>query len=311
MNRLIDYIDISKEVLDGLRCYKPIVALESTIISHGMPYPENIDTALSLEKTIHENGAIPATMGIVKGRIKIGQSREEIELLASAKDAIKISRRDIPYAVSMGLSGGTTVAATMILSQYAGIHVFATGGMGGVHRGADKSFDISADITELSNTNVAVVCAGVKAILDIGLTLEKLETLGIPVIGYRTDDFPAFYTRKSGFKVPMRIESPQDCARIMKCKWDLKLDGGIMIANPIPAEHEANKDNIDNAIEKALIEADKNGIKSKEVTPYLLDRVREITSGESLAANIALVKNNAVLAAGIAAEYSRLENEAQ
>ncbi|HOE57414.1 MAG TPA: pseudouridine-5'-phosphate glycosidase [Bacillota bacterium] len=309
MNNYTDYLDISKEVLDGLRYYKPIVALESTIISHGMPYPENIETALSLEKIIRKNNAIPATMGIVKGRIKIGFNQEEIEYLASAKDVIKTSRRDIPYVVSMGLSGGTTVAATMILSQYAGIRVFATGGIGGVHRGADKSFDISADLTELSITNVAVVCAGVKAILDIGLTLEQLETLGVPVIGYGTDDFPAFYTRKSGFKVPMRIDRPQDCAKIMKSKWDLNLDGGIMVANPIPQQYEARKDIIDKAIESALLEAEKDGVKGKETTPYLLDKVKDITAGKSLAANMALVKNNAMLAAQIAVEYSKLENE--
>ncbi|HQI17065.1 MAG TPA: pseudouridine-5'-phosphate glycosidase [Bacillota bacterium] len=309
MNSFTDYLDINREVLDGLRYYKPIVALESTIISHGMPYPENIETALSLEKIVRENGAIPATMGIIKGRIKIGLDREEMEFLAKTKDIVKTSRRDIPYVVGMGLSGGTTVAATMIFSQYAGIRVFATGGMGGVHRNAAKSFDISADLTELSNTNVAVVCAGIKAILDIGLSLERLETFGVPVIGYRTDDFPAFYTRSSGFKVPMRADSPQECAKIMKTKWDLKLDGGVIVANPIPKQYEAQKNNIDKAIELALIEADNNGITGKAITPYLLDKVKEITAGESLAANIALVKNNALLAAQIAVEYSKLENE--
>ena len=309
MNNFIDYLDINKEVLDGLRYYKPIVALESTIISHGMPYPENIETALALEEIVRENGAIPATMGIIKGRIKIGITHEEMEFLASSKDIVKTSRRDIPYIVGLGLSGGTTVAATMILSQYAGIRVFATGGMGGVHRGADKSFDISADVTELSITNVAVVCAGVKAILDIGLTLEQLETLGVPVIGYGTDDFPAFYTRSSGFKVPMRVDSPEDCAKVMKTKWDLKLDGGIIVANPIPEQYEAKRDNIDKAIELALFEAEKNGITGKELTPYLLDKVKDITAGESLTANMALVKNNALLAAKIAVEYSKLENK--
>jgi len=308
VNNFIDYLDINKEVLDGLRYYKPIVALESTIISHGMPYPENIETALSLEKIVRDNGAIPATMGIINGRIKIGLHHEEMELLATSKDVVKTSRRDIPYLVGLGLSGGTTVAATMIFSEYAGIRVFATGGMGGVHRGADKSFDISADLTELSITNVAVVCAGVKAILDIGLTLEQLETLGVPVIGYGTDDFPAFYTRSSGFKVPMRVDDPKDCAKIMKSKWDLKLNGGIIVANPIPEQYEAQRDHIDKAIELALFEADKNGITGKEVTPYLLDKVKEITAGESLAANMALVKNNALLAARIAVEYSKLDN---
>ncbi len=309
MNHFIDYLDISKEVLDGLRYYKPIVALESTIISHGMPHPENIDTALSLEKIIRDNGAIPATMGIINGRIKVGLNREEMEFLASSKDIIKTSRRDIPFVVGMGLSGGTTVSATMIFAQYTGIRVFATGGMGGVHRGADKSFDISADLTELSYTNVAVVCAGVKAILDIGLTLEQLETLGVPVIGYGTDDFPAFYTRKSGFKVPMRVDNAQDCAKILKSKWDLNLDGGVIIANPIPQQYEAQREDIDKAIELALFEAEKNGIKGKEVTPYLLNKVKDITSGKSLEANMALVKNNALIAAQIAVEYSKLETE--
>ncbi len=309
MNNFIDYLDISKEVLDGLRYYDPIVALESTIISHGMPYPENIETAMTLEKIIRDNGAIPATMGIINGRIKIGLTREEMELLATSKNVVKTSRRDIPYVVGMGLSGGTTVAATMIFSQYAGIRVFATGGMGGVHRGADKSFDISADLTELSITNVAVVCAGVKAILDIGLTLEQLETFGVPVIGFGTDDFPNFYTRSSGFKVPMRVDTPEDCAKVIKTKWDLKLDGGVIIANPIPTEYEAHRDNIDKAIELALFEADRDGISGKEVTPYLLDKVKEITAGESLAANMALVRNNAKLAAQIAVEYSKLDNQ--
>lgn len=309
MNNFTDYLDIKKEVLDGLRNYKPIVALESTIISHGMPYPENLQTALELEKIVRDNGAVPATMGIINGRIKIGLTNEEIEYLATAKNIIKTSRRDIPYVVGLGLSGGTTVAATMIFARYAGIRVLATGGMGGVHRGADKTFDISADLTELSLTDVAVVCAGVKAVLDIGLTLEQIETLGVPVIGYCTDDFPNFYTRKSGFKVPMRVDTPQDCAKIMKTKWDLMLTGGIMIANPIPEEHEAHRDNIDKAIELALYEANINGITGKDITPYLLDKVKEITAGESLAANMALVKNNAKLAAEIAVEYNKLENE--
>lgn len=309
MNNFIDYLDISKEVLDGLRYYKPIVALESTIISHGMPYPENIETALELEKIVRDNGAIPATMGIINGRIKIGLSQEEMELLASSKNIVKTSRRDIPYVVGMGLSGGTTVSATMIFAEYAGIRIFATGGMGGVHRGAEKTFDISADVTELSLTNVAVVSSGVKAILDIGLTLENLETLGVPVIGYGTDEFPAFYTRSSGFKVSMRVDNPQDCAKILKTKWDLRLNGGVLIANPIPEKFEAHRDNIDKAIELALFEAERNGIKGKEVTPYLLSKVKEITAGESLEANMALVKHNAEVAAQIAVEYSKLDNK--
>ncbi|MEA4849719.1 MAG: pseudouridine-5'-phosphate glycosidase [Clostridiaceae bacterium] len=309
MKSFTDYLDINKEVLDGLRYYEPIVALESTIISHGMPYPENIETALSLEKIVRDNGAVPVTMGIIKGRIKIGLIAEEMELLAKSTDIVKTSRRDIPYVVGMGLSGGTTVAATMIFSRYAGIRVFATGGIGGVHRNAEKSFDISADITELSNTNVAVVCSGGKAILDIGLTLERLETFGVPVIGYGTDDFPAFYTRSSGHKVSMKVDSPLECAKIMKTKWDLDLDGGIVVANPIPAKYEAHRDITEKAVELALYEADKNGITGKEITPFLLNKIKEFTTGESLAANMALVKNNAMLAAQIAVEYSKLENK--
>ncbi|MGE5630855.1 MAG: pseudouridine-5'-phosphate glycosidase [Caulobacteraceae bacterium] len=309
MNKFIDYINIHDEVIDALRYYKPIVALESTIISHGMPYPENLNTAVELEDIVRANGATPATIAIINGRLKVGLSRAEVEFLATSHDIMKVSSRDIPYAVAMGLSGSTTVAATMIIARYAGISVFATGGVGGVHRGAEKTFDISADLPDLAKTNVAVVCAGVKSILDIGLTLEKLETLGIPVIGYGTNDFPSFYNRKSGFHIDMRADSPLDCARIIKAKWDLDLDGGVIIANPVPEQYETDPEIINDAIEKALFEANKNNIRGKEITPYLLNKVKELTVGESLETNIALVKNNAELASRIAVEYSKLTKE--
>lgn len=309
MNRFIDYLDISSEVLTALRSYDPIVALESTIISHGMPYPDNIATALELEKIIRDNGATPATIAIINGRIKIGISREELELLAQSKDVVKVSRRDIPSIIALGKTGATTVASTMIFAQLAGINIFATGGIGGVHRGAEVSFDISADLTELAQTNVAVICAGVKSILDIGKTLEKLETLGVPVLGNKTEEFPSFYTRKSGFNVDYKFETPEECAMMLKAKWDLNLDGGVVIANPIPTEYEAKEEVITKAINQALKDADKNNIKGKEVTPFLLAKVKELTGGESLEANIALVRNNAALAAQIAVEYSRLNEK--
>jgi len=309
MNRFIDYLDISGEVLNALRCYKPIVALESTIISHGMPYPDNKNTALELEQIVRDNGAIPATIAIINGRIKIGLSREELELLAQSKDVAKVSRRDIPTVIALGKTGATTVASTMIFAQLAGISVFATGGIGGVHRGAEVTFDISADLTELAQTNVAVICAGVKSILDIGKTLEKLETLGVPVLGCGTEEFPSFYTRKSGFKVDHRFDTPEECAKIMKAKWDLNLDGGIIVANPIPIEHEADQDKTDKAIEHAIAEAAALGVKGKDATPFLLSKVKELTGGESLESNIALVKNNAALAAKIAVEYVRLTED--
>lgn len=310
MNRYVDYIDINDEVLDALRYCKPVVSLESTIISHGMPYPDNLKTARELESIVRQHGAVPATIAIIKGRIKIGLTPEELEYLATSKEVIKVSRRDIPSIIVRGLDGATTVASTMIFSQIAGISLFATGGIGGVHRGAERSFDISADLTELSQTNVAVVCAGVKSILDIGLTLEKLETLGVPVLGYQTEDFPSFYTRKSGFKVDTRVDSPEMCADILKTKWDLDLNGGVIVANPVPAQYEADQSVIDTAIEIALVEAQKNNIRGKDVTPFMLAKVKELTGGESLEANIALVRNNAEVAAKIAVAYSnRCDNK--
>lgn len=309
MNKYIDYIDINDEVLDALRYYKPIVALESTIISHGMPYPDNLKTAAELEDIVRQNGAVPATLSIINGRIKIGITADELEYLATSKEILKVSRRDVPYVIALKKSGATTVATTMQFAEMAGISIFATGGIGGAHRGAEKTFDISADLTELSRTNVAVVCAGVKSILNISLTLEKLETLGVPVIGYQTDEFPSFYTRKSGFGVDYRIDTPEDCARLLKAKWDLDMNGGMVIANPIPEKYEADQDKVNNAIETAIFEAVKNNIKGKGVTPFLLSRVKELTGGESLQANIALARNNAEVAARIAVEYSKLQEE--
>lgn len=252
MNNYADYIDINPEVLGALQFDRPIVALESTIISHGMPYPKNLEVAMELENTVRKNGAAPATIAIIDGRIKLGLTKSELEYIASSKDIIKVSRRDIPYIIATKKSGATTVCSTMIFAQIAGIKIMATGGIGGVHKEASKTFDISADLTELSKTNVAVVCSGVKSILDIGLTLEKLETFGVPVIGYCTDSFPSFYTRNSGYKVDNTINSPEECAKLMKAKWDLDLDGGIIFANPIPQEFEADENEINKAISLVL-----------------------------------------------------------
>ena len=300
------YLDINPEVARALEEGKPVVALESTIISHGMPYPKNVQTALNVEKVIRDNGAIPATIAILHGRLKVGLAPEEIEYLGKTEGVIKTSRRDIPFIVAKGLDGATTVATTMIIADLAGIKVFATGGIGGVHRGAQETFDISADLQELAHTNVAVVCAGAKSILDIGLTLEYLETQGVPVVGYETDELPAFYTRKSGFSVDYRVDSPQELAKAIKAKWDLGLDGGLVVANPIPTEYEMDYDKITKAIEDAVKEAEEKGIKGKESTPFLLSKVKEITGGESLESNIELVYNNAKVGARLAVELSKL-----
>jgi len=300
------YLDINPEVARALEEGKPVVALESTIISHGMPYPKNVQTALNVEKVIRDNGAIPATIAILHGRLKVGLTPEEIEYLGKTEGVIKTSRRDIPFIVAKGLDGATTVATTMIIADLAGIKVFATGGIGGVHRGAQETFDISADLQELAHTNVAVVCAGAKSILDIGLTLEYLETQGVPVVGYETDELPAFYTRKSGFSVDYRVDSPQELAKAIKAKWDLGLDGGLVVANPIPTEYEMDYDKITKAIEDAVKEAEEKGIKGKESTPFLLSKVKEITGGESLESNIELVYNNAKVGARLAVELSKL-----
>ncbi len=292
------YLDIAPEVRAALAASRPVVALESTIISHGMPYPQNVETALRVEQTIRDCGAVPATIAIIGGRLKAGLSREEIEHLGRSGRAVaKASRRDLPVLVARGADGATTVTTTMIIAAMAGIKVFATGGIGGVHRGAQTTMDISADLEELARTSVMVVCAGAKSILDLGLTLEYLETHGVPVIGYGTDELPAFYTRRSGFKVDYRIDTPEELAAAFRAKLDMGLGGGMLVTNPIPEEYSMDPERINAAIEQALAEAAEQGIRGKETTPFLLARVKDITGGDSLASNIQLVLNNARLAA--------------
>ncbi|MEG2018090.1 MAG: pseudouridine-5'-phosphate glycosidase [Clostridium sp.] len=300
------YLDINPEVKAALEAGKPVVALESTIISHGMPYPKNVETALKVEAIIRENGAIPATIAILEGRLKVGLTTEEVEFLGKTPGVIKTSRRDIPFIVANGLNGATTVASTMIIAALAGVKVFATGGIGGVHRGAERTMDISADLEELSMTDVAVICAGCKSILDIGLTREYLETKGVPVVGFQTEELPAFYTRKSGFKVDYKVDTEESLAKALKAKWDLGLEGGVVVANPIPEEFEMDYDTITNAINAAVKEADEKGIVGKESTPFLLAKVKEITGGSSLESNIQLVFNNAKVGARLAVELSKL-----
>jgi len=301
------YLEISNEVKEAMAQNKPVVALESTIISHGMPYPQNIEMAIQAEKIIRDHGAIPATTAIINGKLKVGLTPEEIDFIGKSKEVAKVSRRDIPYIVASGGHGATTVASTMILAALAGIKVFATGGIGGVHRGAEETFDISADLDELARTNVAVVCAGAKSILDLGLTLEYLETKGVPVLGYQTKELPAFYTRKSGFEVDYQMDTPEEIAKLLHTKWHLGLDGGAVIANPIPMEAEMDSEVITSAIEQALVEADEIGINGKESTPFLLAKVKELTGGSSLDSNIQLVYNNATLASKIAVALSDVE----
>ena len=302
-----DYLVVSKEVQEALNEGKPVVALESTIISHGMPYPKNVETALNVEKLVRDNGAIPATIAIINGKLTVGISPEEIDYLGKKGLAVtKASRRDIPILVARGEDGATTVAATMIIANLAGIKVFATGGIGGVHRGAETTMDISADLEELSNTNVNVVCAGAKSILDLGLTLEYLETKGVPVIGYNTDKLPAFYTRDSEFNVNYRMENPLEIAKAIKAKNELGLNGAMLIANPIPEEYSMDRNEIDTVIANAVIEADELGVKGKDTTPFLLDKIQKLTEGRSLEANIQLVYNNVKLGAQIAKELSGL-----
>lgn len=301
-----NYLNVNPEVKEALENGKAVVALESTIISHGMPYPKNVETALNVEKIIRDNGAVPATIAILGGVLKVGLTEKEIEYLGKAENVLKTSRRDIPFIVSKKLDGATTVASTMIIAAMAGIRVFATGGIGGVHRGATKTFDISADLEELSNTDVAVVCAGAKSILDIGLTMEYLETHGVPVVGYKTVEMPAFYTRKSGFKVDYTVDSPVEIAEALKAKWDLGLKGGLVVANPIEEQYQMDYDTITAAIDKAVSEAEETGIKGKESTPFLLSKVKEITGGDSLESNIMLVYNNALLGAKIAVELEKI-----
>lgn len=291
---------VNKRVKDALIEGKPIVALESTIISHGMPYPKNVETALLVEKTILDNGAIPATIGIIDGDIIVGMTRDQIELFGKKKGICKVSRRDLPIVTSQKMWGATTVSATMIIASMAGIEVFVTGGIGGVHRGAEKNFDVSADLDEMAKSNVTVVCAGAKAILDLPKTLEYLETKGVPVLSYKTNEFADFYTRSSGLKVDYVFNTPQEAALIIKEKRDLKLQGAVLISNPIEKEYAMNKNNIDQAIAQALADADKKGVKGKDITPFLLKTIVELTKGKSLEANIHLVVNNAKLGARIA-----------
>ena len=298
-------LTLSTEVRDALAENRPVVALESTIIAHGMPFPKNVETALRVEQTVRHAGAVPATCAILDGNIRAGLSPDEIERIGRAGAAIpKASRRDLPYLLSQGLHGATTVASTMIAAHLAGIRLFATGGIGGVHRGADTSMDISADLQELAQTPVAVVCAGAKSILDIGLTLEYLETFGVPVLGFQTDEFPAFSSRHSGFGVDYRMETPADIARLLQVKWQLDARGGVVIGNPIPAEYEPDPAVMERAIAEALAEADRQQIKGKAITPFLLARIERITGGQSLEANIELVCHNARLAAEIAGAFS-------
>ena len=295
------YLDINSNIKKALAEKRPVVALESTIISHGMPYPQNIETALKIEEIVKANGATPATIAIINGKLKVGLAKDEIEYLGrSGKKIVKASRRDIPYLISQKVDGATTVASTMIGAKMAGIKIFATGGIGGVHRGAEQSFDISADLQELAHTDVAVVCAGVKSILDLGLTLEYLETYGVPVLGYKTKELPAFYTQKSGFEVDYQLNTVKQIANFLKVKWEMNLKGGVVIANPIPTKFQLDYNSINEIIHSAILESEDNGIKGKEITPFLLDKVKELSYGKSLEANVQLVYNNAKLAAQIA-----------
>ena len=300
------YLSISSEVQTALREGRPVVALESTIISHGMPYPQNVETALRVEQTIRDNGAVPATIAIIKGKLKAGCTKDEIEYLGKRGQAVtKASRRDLPVLIARGEDGATTVTTTMMIAAMAGIRVFATGGIGGVHRGATTTMDISADLEELAQTQVMVVCAGAKSILDLGLTLEYLETKGVPVIGYQTNELPAFYTRHSGFGVDYRADTPRELADIFRAKIDLGLKGGMLVTNPIPEEYSMPADVINAAIEEALREAAEQGIHGKQTTPFLLAKVKDLTGGDSLASNIQLVLNNARLAAQTASELAK------
>ena len=301
-----DFVVIHPDVENAIRDNRPIVALESTIISHGMPWPRNVETALSVEAAVKQNGAVPATIAIKEGKCHIGLSIDEIEYFGQTKNVWKVSLRDMPYVLSNKLPGATTVAATMRIAAMAGIKIFATGGIGGVHRGAESTLDISADLTEMSQTNVAVISAGVKSILDIGLTLEYLETKGIPVVTFGQDEFPSFYSSKSGFKSPLRIDNPEDIASMLKIKWAIGLNGSVLIANPLHESQEVHQDTIESHIQNALNEANKLNIKGKEVTPFLLKYIAGNSNGESLEANIALIHNNASLAAKIAVAMTKI-----
>ena len=294
------FLQFSPEVQAARAAGKPVVALESTIISHGMPYPQNVQTAREVEQVIRAAGAVPATIALIDGRICVGLADDQLERLGNAQDALKVSRRDLAYVLAEKKLGATTVAATMICAALAGIEVFVTGGIGGVHRGAGTSFDISADLQELARTNVAVVCAGVKSILDIGLTLEYLETHGVPVVSVGQPGFPAFFTRESGFNADFQLDTPEQQARFIRTKWQLGLAGGVVVSNPVPAESALRNEEIDGIIEEALVDADAQGVKGKAVTPFLLARIKDLTGGRSLATNIALVKHNALVGARLA-----------
>ena len=301
------YLDIHADVRDALENGRPVVALESTIICHGMPYPKNVATAKRVETVVRDNGATPATIAILEGRLKVGVDESEIEYLGNNGQQItKSSRRDIPFVVSRGEDGATTVASTMIIAAMAGIRVMATGGIGGVHRGAQHSMDISADLEELSRTNIAVVCAGIKSVLDIGRTLEYLETIGVPVVGYQTDTVPAFYARSSDYPVDYRVDDANAAAAALQAKYDIGIDGAVVVTNPVPAEHAMEREEIDGIIDAAIAEMNERGITGKKTTPFLLARIAERTEGRSLNANIELVLNNAKLAAQIAVDYSQL-----
>lgn len=301
-----EYLSITEEVKAALEAKKPVVALESTILSHGMPYPENLEFSHKVEEIIRAEGAVPATTAIIGGKLRVGLTPEELEIMCKAENVAKVSRRDVAICLATGQTGATTVATTMMLAEMAGIRFFATGGIGGVHRGAETTMDISADLQELANTSVAVVCAGAKSLLDIGLTLEYLETMGVPVIGLKTDDFPAFYCRKSGFGVDYNAPDEETVAKVMKAKWDLGLKGGSVIANPIPKEYELDYDEMEAVINKALKAAEEEGIHGKATTPFLLAHIKEYTDGVSLASNLQLAYHNAREAAKIAVAYSTL-----
>ena len=301
------YLSITPEIKEALKAGKPVVALESTILSHGMPYPENVEFAHKVEEIVRGEGAIPATTAIIGGKLKVGLNSEELEIMCKADGVGKVSRRDVAVYLATGKTGATTVATTMIIAAMAGIKVFATGGIGGVHRGAQETFDISADLQELAKTPVGVVCAGAKSILDIGLTLEYLETMGVPVLGMGTDDFPAFYCRKSGYKVDFNVESPEMAANILHTKWEAGMEGGAVLANPIPQEYELDFDEMEGVINKALAMAKEQGIHGKATTPFLLSHIKDLTHGVAFASNVQLACNNARMASKIAVAMTKLK----
>ena len=301
-----DYLSITPEIAEALKCGTPVVALESTILSHGMPYPENLEFAHKVEEIVRSEGAVPATMAIIDGKLKVGLNDDELLLMCEAKNIAKASRRDVPVYLTTKQTAATTVATTMLIADLAGIRVFATGGIGGVHRGAQETMDISADLQEFANTNVCVVSAGCKSILDIGLTLEYLETFGVPVLGYQTENFPAFYCEESGYKVDYKVDDAKTVAEILKKKWDLNMKGGVLVGNPIPHEYSMDHKVIDEVIEKALRMAKENNIHGKDTTPFLLATIKDLTGGDSLASNLQLAYNNARVASKIAVEFSEI-----